>query len=307
MQLQSVSSYDPYAYLKARETEQIKKVNLEQHIRYLEEAPSQTFGDVLNSVYNASNANDLPVADFSKRVEFDTATQYAIKYYNSCFDFTNEWDFDELTAGEDFTGMSNAEKYKAIYEKYQHCYGENFLEADAVDYYLIPTEYDHWTPVIHRFYDEVDAACGGDKNAREARKDALYGEDLSDKEVRQIIIDKYVHNGEITNRNYLKMTNEMDLCGIGGGIHTSNTFFGRGPSNVFDELRVLREWDPIEAREPTLDCNMTKSDFDDIVKHCHLGPSYCSSPAKYGDSLQQIIASLSISRPRIWSDRRNLI
>ncbi len=289
MQLQSVSSYDPYAYLKARETEQIKAVNLEQHIRYLEEAPSQTFGDVLNNAYSASDANDLPVADFSGRRQYNTATQYAIDYYNSCFDFSNQWDFDELTAQEDFTGMSNAEKYKAIYEKYQHCYGENFLEADAVDYYAMPSDDDLWITVINRFYDEVEAACGGAKNAMEARKDALYGEDLSDKEVRQAIIDKYVRNGEITNRDYLKMTNEMDLCDVGGGIHSSNTMMGRGPSNIFD---YLREGDHVEAREPTLDCYMTKSDFNDIVRNCHLGPSYCSSPSKYGDALQQIVAAL---------------
>ncbi len=168
-------------------------------------------------------------------------------------------------------------------------------------YELIPSVYDHWTKVIRQFDREVEAACGGADNAAEARRDALYGEDLSDKEVRQAIIDKYVRDGEITNRDYLKMTYEMDLCGVGGGIHTSNTRMGRGSSNIFD---YLREKNHLEARELTLDCYMTKSDFDDIVKNCHLGPSYCSSPSKYGDALQQIMASLTISRPRIWSDRR---
>lgn len=286
MQLQKISAYDPYSYMKARETEQIKKVNLEQHIRYFEEAPCQSFGDVLN---NASNANDLPVADFSGRRQYDTATQYAIDYYNSCFDFTNKWDFDELTAQEDFTGMSNAEKYKAIYEKYQHCYGENFLEADAVDYYALPSDDDLWISVIRQFNREVEAACGGDENAREARRDALYGEGLSSAEVRQAIIEKYVHDGKITNRDFCKMTNEMDLCGVGGGIRNSNNPAGKVPNNIFE---YLRERNHTAVMEQKMDCYITESDIKDFIEGYNHRLYLQNVKSEYGEALKQIVAAL---------------
>ncbi len=301
MQLQKISAYDPYSYMKAKETEQIKAVTLAQQTRYFEEMPAQSFRDVLNVSANASNpyVSDLPVSDFSRRVEFeptgdperDKNIRYAIDYYSSCFDFTNKWDYDKLTAEEDFIGMSNAEKYKAIYEKYQHCYGENFLEASAVDYELIPSDYDHWSKVIRQFKQEVNDACGGAENAEEARRDALYGEGLSNAEVRQAIIEKYVHDGKITNRDFCKMTNEMDLCGVGGGINSSNSLTSRRPNNIFE---YLREKNHIAAREATMDCYITELDIKSFIEtynhRCYLN----NVLPEYGAALKQIVAALEV-------------
>ncbi len=299
MQLQIISGYDPYSYMKAKETEQIKAVTLAQQTRYSEEMPAKSFRDVLSVSSNASNSyvNDLPVADFSGRVEFeptgdpekDKNIKYAIDYYSSCFNFTNKWDYDKLTAEEDFIGMSNAEKYKAIYEKYQHCYGENFLEASAVNYQLIPSDYDHWRKVIRQFEQEVNTACDGVDNAMEARREALYGEGLSDSDVRSAIMEKYMRDGKVTNRDYCKMTNEMDLCGVGGGINSSNSLTSRRPNNIFD---YLREKNHIAAREATMDCYMTKSDFNEIIRNRNYGYYNCTDPSKYEDALQQIVAAL---------------
>ncbi len=299
MQLQKISAYEPYSYMKARETEQIKAVTLAQQTRYSEEMPTKSFHDVLSVSSNASNSygNDLPVADFSGRVEFeptgdperDKNIQYAINYYSSCFDFTNKWDFDKLTAEEDFIGMSNAEKYKAIYEKYQHCYGENFLEASAVDYGVIPSDYDHWSKVIRQFKQEVNTVCGGADNAKEARKDALYGDGLSNAEVRQAIIEKYVHDGKITNRDFCKMTNEMDLCGVGGGIRNSNNPAGKVPNNIFE---YLRERNHTAVMEQKMDCYITESDIKDFIEAYNHRLYLKNVKPEYGAALKQIVAAL---------------
>ncbi len=299
MQLQKISAYDPYSYLRSKETEQIKAVTLPLQTRYFEEVPTKSFSDVLSVSSDASNSyvNDLPVADFSGRVEFeptgdperDKNIQYAIDYYSSCFDFTNKWDYDKLTAEEDFIGMSNAEKYKAIYEKYQHCYGENFLEASAVDYEPVPSDYDHWSKVIRQFNQEVNTACGGADNAKEARRDALYGNNLSDSEVRQAIIEKYAHDGKITNRDFCKMTNEMDLCGVGGGIRNSNNPCGKIPNNIFE---YLRERNHTAAMEQKMECYITKGDIKDFIEAYNHRRYLNNVSPVYGAALEQIVTSL---------------
>lgn len=331
MQLQNVSNYFPYSYLISKETKQLKTLSPAQQNRYSEKLPTKSFLDVLSVSTDASNpyGSDLPVADFSGRVEFESTgdserdenIRCAIDYYNSCFDFTNSRDYDRLTAEEDFTGMSNAEKYKAVYEKYQHCYGENFLEASAGDYDLIPSEYDFCTPIIRKFESEVNKVCGGEAKAQKARRDALYGENMSDTEVRQAIIDKYVVDGKITNRDYNKMTNEMDLCGVGGGIRNSNTQFGKIPTNIFDYLRehgmghvadeIMKSYmtdREIEAYfsgyaqrakhiEPAysdeyMDSYMTENDFNDLMTGYEHRVYMNNVTPQYGEALTQILGAL---------------
>lgn len=149
----------------------------------------------------------------------DRKIEMGIQYKKSCFDFTNASDFDELTAAEDFTGMSNAEKYKAVYEKYQHCYGDKFLDAFAISYVSPPhPSEDRFREVMQSFFNEVNTVCGGEAEAIEARQEALYGGG-SDYEIRQSIIDKYPCAGEMTFRDLYKMTFEMKLAGVGGDVN----------------------------------------------------------------------------------------
>lgn len=292
----------------------------------LQESESSCFRDMLTKQSGTDmSLRSMGVADFSNLREFkatgnsewDKNIQSVLNYYSSCFDFTNSRDYEQFTAKEDFTGMSNACKYKAIYEKYQHCYGENFLEASAGDYGLIPFEYDVYSPVIRRFNEEVNEACGGEAEAVKARRDALYGEDLSDTEVRRAIIEKYVVNGKITNRDYNKMTNEMDLCGVGGGIRNSNTQSDKIPVNIFDYLRE-RGMDTVADRimkscmtdkeinayysdyaqravcenSEALDSYMTADDFNVLMKGYEHRVYLKNVKPEYGEALKQILNAL---------------
>ncbi|MCM1330330.1 MAG: hypothetical protein NC253_12930 [Ruminococcus sp.] len=145
----------------------------------------------------------------------DKLIAFGEEYAKSCFDFSNSRDYAALTAAEDFTGMSPAEIYKAIYEKYRHCYGENFYYAGAVDYPMQPSDYDDYNRIIRRFENEVSAACG---NAEQARRQALYGE-KSGSEVRREIIGGYNLEDGMTFRELYQMTYDMQKAGVDGGLH----------------------------------------------------------------------------------------
>lgn len=151
--------------------------------------------------------------------EHDYQLQMGLNYNMSCVDDTNLQDYDKLTAEEDFTGMSAAEIYKAIYEKYQHCYGENFIDINAVPYVSANGTVDTFRGLISRFQMDVKSAIGSSDYAdvQEARREALYG-DMDDYEVRAAIMEKYAADG-FTNADLYKATAEMDRCGVGGGIH----------------------------------------------------------------------------------------
>ena len=322
MQINAIIGYDPYSYLKAKETQQVKAVTLSQQTQYTKKLSVTSFHDVLSKSFN--NENTVSTTDFSEHNEFKTTgddkrdenIRNALNYYSSCFDFTNSRDYESLTAKEDFNGMSNADKYRSIYEKYQHCYGENFLEASAGDYGLIPSEYDIYSPVIRKFKEEVNEACGGEAEAIKARRDALYGENLSDTEVRRAIIEKYVVDGKITNRDFNKMTNEMDLCGVGGGIRNSNTESEKVPVNIFDYLRE-RGMDTVadrimkscmtdkeiaayyshssvmNNRSNDPDSYMTGDDFNVLMKGYEHRVYMKNVSPQYGEALAQILSALN--------------
>ena len=164
------------------------------------------------------------IADLSKRVAYqptgdpkqDKILELTTNYRKSCFDFTHASEFDKLTEEMDLTGMTNEEKYKAIYEKYQYCYGENFADVAAVCYVVMSADDNPCMHIFGEFFDEVNKACGGEAAAQKARIEALDGEGLKASEVRQMIIDEYYYDG-MTLRDLLKMTNEMNLCGLDGG------------------------------------------------------------------------------------------
>lgn len=150
---------------------------------------------------------------------------FGMRYKSSCFDFTNQKDYDMLTKNSDYSGMTAAEKYKAIYEKYQHCYGEKFLDALAIAY-TSPMQNDPYMELCNKFESEIAKVCGLSENyteranqTRQLRREALYGEETSDEQVRQSIMEKYPAMGEITFRDFYKMTNEMEMCGVGGHVN----------------------------------------------------------------------------------------
>lgn len=181
------------------------------------------------------NSDEIPIAEIdlfkSYKLSYDftptgdSSHDYQIKmgmnYNKSCINDENWQDYEKLTAEEDFTGMSPAEIYKAIYEKYQHCYGENFIDINAVPYVRPTQSDDSFGKLIDKFYNELEKAVGSSNYAdvQKARREALYG-DMDDYDVRAAIIEKYKGDDGITNSDLYKITAEMDRCGVGGGMHS---------------------------------------------------------------------------------------
>lgn len=176
------------------------------------------------------NRSDIQIVDFGELYEFyptgdperDYQIQMGLNYNKTCYDGTNYWDYEKLTAEEDFTGMSAAEIYKAVYEKYQHCYGENFIDINAIKYVRPPHSEDSFAQFIERFDKEIGTAIGSSDYAdiQKARREALYG-DMDDYDVRAAIIEKYAGEDGLTNSDLYKIAAEMDRCGVGGGAHSA--------------------------------------------------------------------------------------
>ena len=73
--------------------------------------------------YDVSKMDRIPLEELLAGLytpQFGPNVENGLRYQRSCFDFTNSAEFAKLTAAEDFKGMSDAEIYKAIYEKYQY-------------------------------------------------------------------------------------------------------------------------------------------------------------------------------------------
>lgn len=186
-------------------------------------------------------AKKAEIADFSIHfdrpestgdTETDKILELLYDFYESCFDTAHTDEFFTLSRSMDLTGMTNAEKYKAIYEKYQYCFGENFLDIIAVQYggYSEKSlERDPYWLVYRNFCNEIENACGNDKTEiQKARIESLYGKGLSSSEVRQKIIDKYYYEG-MTLRDLMKMAREMNTCGVDPGLW-----------NLIDEITINR-------------------------------------------------------------------
>lgn len=244
----------------------------------LQTADDKSFKDTLTLSLNAqqsqtnSVSQNSKVADLSKRYSFystgdaeqDHQIALGLEYKRSCFDFTHAKEFDEISSTQKesgFNDMSNAEKYAAIYKKYTYCYGENFLDAEAIEYVNPPISEDEYLSIIHRFKKEVNEACGGAEEAIAARRTALYG-NMSDYEIRQTIMDKYSNNGEMTQRNLFKASNEMDLCGVGSGMNNALNPIG----NPFIYKDPLNSENSTDIRERMLDTSVNTSFLRDIEK-----------------------------------------
>ena len=126
----------------------------------------------------------------SENGDISALVQMGMNYKRTFFDFSHSGDYSVLTKEQDFSGMMDFQKYRLIYEKYQHCYGAEFLRADAIDYPAPYSEEDPYTSVIEKFRSEVIEVCGGEMAVKEAKRDAYYG-GLTDEQVRRAVIESY--------------------------------------------------------------------------------------------------------------------
>ncbi len=292
MNVQSAAGVNPAVYTvsKRLNTDAARVVTISE--LYAESG----FKEVLNSQIVGK---DGKIADVSKldiispkkiddwyTPEFSPNVENGIKYRKSCFDFTNSGEFAKLTAEEDFTGMSDAEIYKSIYEKYQYCYGKNFYYASAISYPIPPSEYDDYHKVIRRFNKEVSAALGGEEQVKAACREALYG-DMSDYEVRESIIDKYDLSDGMTFRELYKLSFDMWEVGLDGGFHNrlDDLFYD------FSTAESRANCDNIAAREKYLDTDVSGKYFNELQKFAKLNGIL----PEYSTTLNQIRAACGAS------------
>ena len=220
--------------------------------------------EVNGKEYDVSKMDRIPLEELLAGLytpQFSPNVENGLRYQRSCFDFTHSADFAKLTAAEDFTGMSDAEIYKAIYEKYQYCYGKNFYYGKAISYPIAPSEYDDYNKVIRRFNNEVAAVLGGREQVEAARREALYG-DMSDYEVRQAIIDSYNFEDGMTFRELYQMTYDIWKVGLDGGLHNrlDDLFYD------FSTAESRANCDNIATREQFLDTKVSGKYFSELQK-----------------------------------------
>ncbi|MDE6745739.1 MAG: hypothetical protein K2J72_03765 [Oscillospiraceae bacterium] len=297
MTMQTAVNTNPNIYLASRFDLTGKKV-----VDLSELFAEYSFRSVLDSKTVEINGrkidtSTIPVADFSGRMEYneslpnyDPSVKLGLDYLKSCFDFTNSREFNALTEAEDFTGMSDAEIYKAIYEKYQYCYGENFYRAYDIKYIAAPSDYDPYYPVLRRFDKEVMAACGFDydnySKLETLRKEALYG-DMSDYEIREAILDKYELSDGMSFRELYQISGEMSSVGLDGDIKGYLDLlwydFTAAPKDA-----VNAETDLFLIREKYFDTNVTAS-YIELLKRIHANRSmYGNGSPDFHTALEQI-------------------
>ncbi|MBQ8781348.1 MAG: hypothetical protein IJZ72_06735 [Oscillospiraceae bacterium] len=184
-------------------------------------------------------------------------------YKKSCFDFTNVRDFDKITAqqtADGFDELSDSDKYRLIYEKYQHCYGENFIYADSVEY-IMPAEEDPYLDIIRKFRSELTEIFGSTEKIASVCREAYYG-GMSDFEIRQSIIEKYSEGG-ITQYELFKIGEDMAQCGVGAGLITALNPIGN-PTIYHDPLSSEHY---ALIRERQLDELVTRSFMNDLISN----------------------------------------
>ncbi len=304
MQLQRLTTFNPYSYLNAKKADGLEVIKpFQNSARY----DTESFKNVMQEKARASGiVNGIQIADFSKRMEysedlpnFDPSVKLGLDYLKSCFDFTNSREFDALTEAEDFTGMSDAEIYKAIYEKYQYCYGEDFYRAYDIKYIAAPSDYDPYYPVLRRFDKEVMAACGFDydnyNKLETLRKEALYG-DMSDYEIREAILDKYELSDGMSFRELYHISGELSSVGLDGGIKGYLDLlwydFSAAPKAAMNAMN--EETDLFLIREKYFNTNVTMS-YIEQLKNIHTNRSmYGLSYPDFKTALSQILNGLKL-------------
>ena len=219
--------------------------------------------------------------------EYDKLIEMGLNYKRSCVDLTNSGDFMPMIRSLDYTGMNDAEKYKAIYEVFQHCYGENFFDMNAIMYFELDYGRDSYRTICNNFSNQIRSVFGDDEAAiQKIRREALYG-GMSDYEVRKTIMEKYMEDGNITLRNLFKAAHEMDSCGVGGAMLFAMIDFGDGVESIFDSLS--RE-DHFFVREQNMDQFVTPKLFQQLQRMCENQVYFCNGDPKKMAAVNQIIA-----------------
>ena len=125
-----------------------------------------------------------------------------------------------LTAGKaDNSGMSTQEKVMAIFDKYDHAFGDwqkCFGNLYGTHFNGVKPDY---AKIRDQFWDEIIASGINPASISlySIRKTAVYGK-MSDSEIRAAIVDKYPSMSEITLREFYSLVGEMSSVGVDAGL-----------------------------------------------------------------------------------------
>jgi hypothetical protein len=159
--------------------------------------------------------------DLSKDSERTTATVIAnLKRKNDleCIQceesllFTRLMGVIHIARTTDYSGMSDAEKYRTVYERFEKAFGKDFWKADAIKYTGIISS-NNGGMVYNGFLGQLKSVFGSMENAEKAHRTAMYG-NMTSSEIRKEIASKYPPAGQITLRQFYYMTREMSLAGV---------------------------------------------------------------------------------------------
>jgi hypothetical protein len=149
-----------------------------------------------------------------------STTEWAYVGLEECklnFDTTNHYEFLRLTEETDLTELSDTEKYMSILDKYEYCYGNDFLNS-----FSLGTPYPYmYLGLLKRFNSELTEQFGSAEAAQKVSRQAEYG-NMTNAQIRAEIIDKYPPKGERTYRDIMYMSYEMSRAGVDNGL------FGNG-------------------------------------------------------------------------------
>lgn len=276
---QAVPSEETYEETYKRIAEKAKADGIE-----LADLSDRKLPDYTCGVTSVNGDPNHPEIEIMNRI-----VRLGMAYKKSCFDFTNANDFDEITEQyrlDGFDEMSDPEKYRLIYEKYQHCYGKNFIYADSIEY-IAPAEEDPYMDIIRKFRNEMKEVFGSTENMVKACREAYY-EGMDDYEIRQSVIDSY-SDGGITQYELFMIAEDMSQCGVGAGLLSALNPIGN-PTIYHDPLSAEH---PMLIRERQLDRRVTKSFMDDLVLN-YENRIMCGGymPSEHLEVLGQIMSNL---------------
>ena len=223
-------NFNPYAFLSAPKVDGLTVVTREQQVVKLTEGPA--FCDVLDRVRNGAsfeemrdvllsnvihNPND-PRSRYQQAMQAYLGLQHAANYYNTEGAAWKLMDLKHIADNADYTGMSDAEKVMAIYDRYDQAFG-NFRRASAIGYQGLSGIQTDDVKIWRQFNNELISVFGSIERANAAYRTAQYG-NMSDAEIRAEITAKYPPTDRMTLREFHEMVWEMSVVGVDDGLST---------------------------------------------------------------------------------------
>ena len=205
--------FNPYAYRNAPVVEGMTVV-IQEMRRFTEEyATNPSFEDILAVVLH--DPND-PRSRYQQAMIAQLAYSHRAKYYDYGDVYGKLENLKNTADTADYSGMSDAEKVMAIYDRYDQAFGD-FRRAEAIGHGEVGALRTADIMIRMQFENELRSVFGSIENAQAAYSVAQYG-NKSNTEIRAEIAEKYPPINKMTLREYYYMVWEMQQVGADDGF-----------------------------------------------------------------------------------------